>query len=166
MADNRNSDVIANFVAVPSVMNDPTANGRVCQAIGIVTPAADDDDDSIHRFVRIPSCARISDVQIAAADATTGGKYDFGVYYPEGVQSGAVIDRNVIAEAFDLTGGPFYWSSVLVVGVVTIAESALPLWQLAGLSSDPGGYLDIVGTIETVFNGGPTTVGLKVTYVM
>ena len=66
---------------------------------------------------------------------------------------------------FDLSGGPFYWASVLVVGVVTIAEHAMPLWQVAGLSSDPNCDFDIAGTIETTFNGGPTSVGLKALFV-
>lgn len=162
----RNSDAIANMVAVPPVLNNPTYKGQVYEAIGIVTPAADDTQASVHRFVRIPSNARITECLIAAADATTAGKYDIGVYYPSGVNSGAVIDADAIADAFDLSGGPFYWSEVRTVSIVTIAESAYPLWQLAGLSSDPGGELDIAGTIDTTFNGGPTTVGLRVKYVI
>lgn len=161
-----NSDVIANMVAVPSVSNDPTYNGRRCQAMGIAAPAADQADDSLIRMVRVPSNCRIEDVRIAAADATTAGKVDLGVYYPAHVNAGAVIDRDALAAAFDLSGGPFYYSSMLLVGVVTIAESAKPLWEVAGLSSDPGGDLDIVLTVETLFNGGPTSIGLKVDYVV
>lgn len=163
---NVNSDFIANLVAVPAVANDPIYNGRRCQAIGIAATAADQADDSEIRMVRVPSNCRIEDVKIAAADASTSGKVDLGVYYPAHVNAGAVIDRDALAAAFDLTGGPFYYSSMLLVGVVTIAESAKPLWELAGLASDPGGELDIVLTVETVFSGGPTSIGLKVDYVI
>lgn len=161
----RNSDVIANLVAVPATRNNSILEGRKMEAIGIVTPAADDTANSVHRFVRVPSNARISDVRIAAADATMAGAYNIGFYRTE-EDGGEVVDADALAAAFDLSGGPFYWSSVLVVGVVSIAESKMPVWQLAGLSADPGGYLDIAGTISTTFNGGPTTVGLKVDYVV
>lgn len=162
---NRNSDVIANLVATPSVRNNSIrSDGMLREAIGLVTPAADDTQASIHRFVRIPSNARITACLIAAADATTAGKYDIG-FYRTADDGGAVVDADGLAAAFDLSGGPFYWSEVRLVGVVTIAESIKPAWELAGLSADPGGYLDIAGTIETTFNGGPTSVGLRVQYV-
>ena len=161
------SDVMTNMVAVPVVLNESISNGRHMQALGVVTTAADQADDTIIRMVRVPSNCRISDIKIAAADATTAGKVDVGVYYPEyNSNGGTVVDRDILAAAFDLSGGPFYYSSVLLVGVVTIAKSAQPLWQVAGLSSDPGGELDIVMTVETLFNGGPTTIGLKVDYVV
>lgn len=161
---NRNSDIIANIVASPAVMNEPYSGGNLKERVGVVTPAADDTAASIHRFVRVPSNARLSDLLIAAADATTAGKYDFGVYRTL-ADGGAVVDVDCLAAAFDLSGGPFYWSSVLLVGVVTIAEHAMPLWQVAGLSSDPNCEFDIAGTIETTFNGGPTSVGLKARFV-
>ena len=165
MAD-ANSDVITNLVAVPQVLNESISNGRKMEAIGVVTTTADQADDSILRMVRVPSNCRVSDIKIAAADASSTGKVDIGVYYPSHVNAGAVIDRDAFAAAFDLTGGPFYYSSVVLVGVVTIAESAQPLWQVAGLSSDPGGELEIVATVETIFSGGPTSIGLKVDYVV
>lgn len=162
----RNSDYIAQFATTPATMPDSHLCGLVREAIGVVTPDAAEADDSIHRFVRVPSNARVSEVLIAAADASTGGKYDFGLYYPTGVNDGAVIDRDILAAAFDLAGGPFYWSNVMAVGTTSIANSVKPLWELAGLSSDPGGHFDIAGTVETVFNGGPTSVGLKVRFVV
>lgn len=160
------SDAITNLVATPIVRNDPIYNGRLTQAIAIASPAADQADDTIIRMVRVPSNCRIDDIRISAADATTAGKVDVGVYYPEGVQSGAVIDRDAFAAAFDLSGGPFYKSSVLLVAVASIAESVMPLWQAAGLTADPGGDLEIVLTVETLFNGGPTSIGLTVDYVI
>lgn len=162
----RTSDLITNATATPVVFNNSHSQGVLHEVLGIVTPAADDTQASVHRFVSVPSNCRLSDVLISAADATTAGKYNIGIYYPTGVNAGAVIDADALAAAYDLSGGPFYNASVLLVGVVTIAEMAYPLWQLAGLTADPGGYLDIVGTVETTFNGGPTTVGLKVKYVV
>ena len=67
----RNSDVIANMVATPKVFNQPISKGVLKEVVGVVTPAADDTVASIHRFVRVPSNARISQVLISAADATT-----------------------------------------------------------------------------------------------
>lgn len=162
----RNSDYIAQFATTPATMPDSHLCGLVREIIGVVTPAADEADDSIHRFLRVPTNARITDLLIAAADATLAGKYDFGLYYPTGVNDGAVIDRDLLSAAFDLSVGPFYWSSVMAVGTTSIANSVKPLWELAGLSSDPGGHFDIVGTVETPFNGGPTSVGLKARFVV
>ena len=160
----RNSTFISNLTASPLVLNPAYSKGAIREVIGTVTPAADDTAASVHRFVRVPSNARVSDVLIAAADATTAGKYDIGVYRTS-EDGGAVVDADCFAAAFDLSGGPFYYSSVLTVSVVTIAESAQMLWQVAGLTEDPGCDFDVAGTIETTFNGGPTIVGMKVRFV-
>lgn len=163
---NRNSDVIANAVATPVVRNNSHTNGVVKSAIGICTPAADDTSGSVHRYVRVPSNVRLADLKISAADASTAGKYDFGLYYPvDHANAGAVIDADCISNAFDLAGGPFYRASVLNVTDITIANSAKMLWQVAGLSADPGCDFDIAGTIDTTFNGAPTSVSVEAIYV-
>ena len=106
MADLK-SAYITNATATPRVLtNSSKSNGRLFEASGVVTPAADQADDTIMRVVRVPSNARISEVLLNAADATTGGAIDIGVYQTED-NGGAVVDRDLFASALALTGGPF-----------------------------------------------------------
>ena len=41
----------------------------------------------------------------------------------------------------------------------------MPLWQALGLSADPGVEYDVVATVSTTFNGGPTSILLTADYV-
>lgn len=161
------STAITNATAVPRVPNNAAVSGgRMMEGIGVVTPAADQADDTIMRCVRVPSNARITEILIDAADATTAGKVDCGVYQTD-ENGGAVVDRDLFADAFDLTGGPFRNTDITRESAqYTIAESEKPLWDALGLSADPQREYDICLTVETLFNGGPTFIGLKVRYVV
>lgn len=167
---NRNSNTIANTVATPKVLNSPQVGGAgiLREVAGEVTPAADDTQASIHRFVRVPSNARVSEVLIAAADASTAGKYDIGLY-KTAENGGAVVDADFFASAFDLANSADAVAGFADVtfesGVYTFAKAIQPLWQALGLSSDPNIEYDIAGTIETTFNGGPTSVLMRARYV-
>lgn len=166
MADLK-SAYITNATATPRVLtNSSKSNGRLFEASGVVTPAADQADDTIMRVVRVPSNARISEVLLNAADATTGGAIDIGVYQTED-NGGAVVDRDLFASALALTGGPFLNSDQTFESTeYTVAESEKPLWEVLGLSADSNREYDICCVVETVFNGGPTAIGLKVRYVI
>lgn len=164
---NRNSNVIANAVATPRVLNQPAIGGasRLHEVVGLVTPAADDSATSVQRFVRVPSNARISEVLLCNADATTGGAVDIGVYQTAD-NGGAVVDADLFASALALTGGPFNNSDqTYESGEYTLAESVKPLWEVLGLTVDPVREYDIAWTITTDFNGAGTTALLKVRYV-
>jgi hypothetical protein len=166
----RNSNVIANAVATPKVLNQPAIGGAsvLKEVAGLVTPAADDSQNAIHRFVRVPSNARISQVLLGAADATTAGAYNFGVYQTA-ENGGAVVDADLFGSAVDLANAADavegYMDITYESKEYTFAESIKPLWEVLGLSADPQRDYDIAGTISTTFNGGPTAVLLRVRYV-
>lgn len=166
MADLK-SAFITNATATPKVLtNGVVSAGRMMEAVGVVTPAADQADDTIMRCCRVPSNARISQILINAADATTGGKVDCGVFQTDD-NGGAAVDRDLFASAFDLTGGPFANEDITFEsGEYTIAESEKMLWQVLGLSADPSREYDIALQVETVFNGGPTAIRLAVRYTV
>ena len=166
MADLKSTH-ITNATATPVVFTDAAeGQGRLMEAVGVCTPAADQADDTIMRMCRVPSNCRISQVLLNAADATTGGAIDIGVYQTED-NGGAVVDRDLFAGALALTGGPFNNSDqTYESGEYTHAESDNPLWEVLGLSADPNIEYDICCVVETVFNGGPTVVGLKVRYAV
>lgn len=154
------SQLVTNEVAVPRVANNPSAaKGRLHEAIARVVTAADQADDSILLLARVPTNCRIRKFAVTAADATTAGKIDLGVYrVPE--LGGAVMDRDFFASAFDLTGGPFAESDQKNESTTyTLTKQCQPLWQALGVdTADPGGEYMLAATVETLFNGGPTEI--------
>ncbi len=164
---NRNSNIITNAVAGTSVKNNPAigAPAVLKETVGLVTCAADDSATSIHRFVRVPSNARISEVLLTTGDATTAGNVDCGIYQTS-ENGGAVVDADLFASAFALTGGPFENADITYESdEYTAAESVKPLWEVLGLTQDPCRDYEIAFTITTTYNGADTTQILKVRYV-
>lgn len=148
------------------ILTTPLAALMLREVNAVVTPAADDSATSIHRFMRVPSNARASQLLISAADASTAGKYDVGLYRTV-EDGGALVDVDFFASAFDLSGGPFSNFDIThESGEYTIAETEDPLWLALGLSEDPHIEYDVVGLVETTFNGGPTSVGMKLRYTV
>jgi hypothetical protein len=162
---NRNSGAITNSIATPIVFNNPEQGpSRRVQVNAVVTPAANDSADSIGRFCRVPSNATNIRLELSAADATTAGAINIGVY-DTADNGSAVVDADLFASAFALTAGPFDHAQVTFEsGEYTYAESITPLWEALGLSEDPQKEYDIAYTISTTFNGGPTAIKLAVSY--
>lgn len=162
----RNSNVIANAVATPRTTNSPAVGGAglLSEVVGLVTPAADDSANSIHRFVRVPSNARISQVLFSSAIATTAGAFNLGVYQTS-ENGGAVVDADLFASAQSLSAAALQNADLTYEsGEYTHAESVKPLWEVLGLSSDPSRDYDLAATISTTYNGAATAQLLKVRY--
>lgn len=164
---NRSSQAITNATSTPVVLSDPALNaGYLRERSAVVASAADDSSTSIFRFVRVPSNARISQVLLSAADATTAGAINIGVYQTS-ENGGAVVDADLFASAVDLASGPYNNSEVTFEsGEYTYTESEKPLWEVLGLTVDPQRDYDIAATISTTFNGGPTSIRLAVRYIV
>jgi hypothetical protein len=165
---NRNSNVITNAVATPKTVNNPAVGGaaQLMEVAGLVTCAADDSSGSIHRFVRVPSNARISQVLFSTADASSAGAINVGIYQTADYGS-AVVDADLFASALDLSGGPFNNLDITFEsGEYTYAEAVKPLWEVLGLSADPCREYDIAATISTTYNGAGTTQLLSAKYVI
>lgn len=165
---NRNSQAIANAIATPKVLNSPQrSKGNIKEVAAIVTPATDEDAFSLHRFMRVPSNARISSLKLSAADAA-GGAYNIGLYNIEnGPGNGAVVDSGFFASAFDLTAGPHFNADAIQVtqAAGVIADSEKTVWELLGLAKDPNVLYDVAALVDLTFSGGPTAVLMKLTYV-
>lgn len=163
----RNSNIIANSVATPLVYNSPTNGGAgvLHEVTGYVANAADDSANAIHRFVRVPSNARISQLLFSTGDATSAGAINVGIYQTADY-GGAVVDADLFVSALALTGGPFQNTDITYEsGEYTEAESVKPLWEVLGLTSDPNRDYDIAATISTTYNGATVGQVLKVRYV-
>lgn len=118
---------------------------------------------STYKMVRVPTNIQLQHVNLFADSAldTGGGSaalaIDIGVYYsdstvdgtPAASQGTAVID-NAIADAYPLKGQTGVQAAE--AGKWTAAQRQEPLWQALSLTTDPGGYFDIVITVETAAN--------------
>lgn len=165
---NRNSDQIANIVAVPRVTLFPADGPSILRTVrGVVTPAADDSATSVFRLCRIPSNAVIRSVILTAGNATTAGAGDVGLYQTA-ENGGAVVDADLFASAQALTSSAAArgLDVTLESGVYTTANANQQLWAVLGLSSDPKRDYDVAYTITTTHNGGPTSLAIEVRYVV
>lgn len=163
-----NSDLIANAVASPRVPNVGALDGgfvRFKQALAAV--ASGDSATSTYRMFRLPSTAYVLDLSLTSADIGTTTAADVGVYYPTTHSNGGtVIDVDAYGSAVSLSGGAISLSNVrfesgAAAGLYTNASK--PLWQAAGLSTDPGGEFDIVLTLTGAADAAGTVMG-RVTY--
>lgn len=162
-----NSTWIANAVATPKVLTDSNQSvGGKKSAKSVATVSATIPSGDIVRMVRVPSNARIDRVLLSTADATTAGAIDIGIYQTAD-NGGAVVDADLFASALALTGGPFANSDqTFESGEYTYAESALPLWQVLGLTVDSKREYDVALTVTTTGDGMGTTIALQVDYVI
>lgn len=149
-----------------SILTTPLSAGLLREVVGVIATAADDTANSIHRYVRVPSNARISELLFSSADASSAGKYDFGIYRTT-EDGGALVDVDLFASAFDLTGGLFANFDITFESLeYTFAESETPLYDVLGITDDPNIEYDIVGLVTTTFNGGPTSCRLACRYTV
>ena len=164
---NVNSTWIGNAVATPKVLtNSNKSVGRLFCAKSVATVSATIPANDTVRMVRVPSTARISQVLLSTGDATTAGAINIGIWQTV-ENGGAVVDADLFASALALTGGPFLNSDQTFESTeYTYAESALPLWEVLGLSADPLREYDVVCEVSTTGNGMDTVIALEVRYVI
>jgi hypothetical protein len=141
-------------------------------AVATVEVAAADDNDSVYRFVRVPSNARIHRLELMT-DAIAGATdYNLGLYKPANVGGGAVAkdatgntsQDNLFADALDLTVGNTVPVDVLHAQV-NIADCEKRLWELLGYTADPFLEYDIAATGITVGTGAGT-ISLRAEWVV
>lgn len=162
---NRNSQAIANAIATPKVLNSPArSNAKTMEVAAVITPIATEAPDSIHRYMRVPSNARVSSLKLSAADATTTGTIDIGLH---DINGGAVVDLDFFAVEHDLALGPYFNADVIQVAAVAgvLANGEKMIWELLGLAVDPKKLYDVTGVVNGTFVGGPTSILMKLTYI-
>lgn len=162
----RKSAAITNRDATPRVINDPAAVGGVLkEQVAYIAAATDDTEASLYLLATVPSNCRVSEILLTAADFTTAGAVNIGLYRTT-QDGGAVVDADFFTSALDLSGGAFTNLDVTFEsGVYTQANSEKMLWQALSLTSDPCIEYDIVATITTTFNGGQP-IKVKVRYTV
>lgn len=163
---NTKCNSVTNLDATPAVMNSVQLIGGILkEQVGTVEIAAADDNNSVYRVGRVHSSWRISDI-IRYNDAiTSGADYDVGLY-DTAANGGAVININCFADAVSLTSASLTGTRDIYetgsdVGVEDIEQQ---VWQMAGLTEDPGKFMDVCYTGVTV-GSGAGTLSVKIRYV-
>ena len=155
----KNTDLVANFEASPQVANNAaelhgvlrTANGTVELAAG------DSDNDDIVMLAPIPSNASVTSLFIGSD--TLGGSCTFnvGIYTSAGVVKDEDVFATAVADAGAMTDVRFEAANIDTAGQ--------KMYELAGDSSDPGGYYYIAATMAAA-GGTAGTMSWNITYVV
>lgn len=173
------STLITNRDATPSVKTDNiVSGGEFKESEGYVqSVTAADSAGSIYRLCTVPSRARVSSVILQNGAFGGAAAANIGVYYPDyspfpiapygqhpapGDQ-GQPIAASLFAAAVSLVAAAGPTDVVNQSGNNSIANQELPLWQAAGLASDPGIDLDICVTLSVAI-ASQQYLGLKVRY--
>lgn len=173
---------ITNIDANPPVR--PSAGeygfGSVVMANDYVSPGAADATASTYQLIRVPSNARNLDLELESHGTITTLTGDLTIYYSDatidftGSSSG---DSGVVnslsgtsalfahAKAMSTADTPVNVTNANAKYDVSLRHKAL--WDAAGLSSDPGGFFDIV-FVTTTTNSltAGATLGLRASFVV
>ena len=136
-----NSDLVSNFEATPQVQNNSAllhGSLRVAQGT-IVVAAGDSDDNDIVMLAPIPSNATVSHIYTAADSLGGSCTYNVGIYQ----SSGTVVDEDYFAAT--VNDGTAFADARFSAANINTAGSTM--WQMAGASTDPGGYYYIAATM-------------------
>lgn len=154
------STSITNLDATPVVQNTSGqgAPGALKSVSDTSATVSGDLAGSTYIMVRVPTNAKMKHLYFEAA-AMTAGKLNLSVYYSDSTSDGtAPANQGVIVPT---TGDQFFASDIDCASAVSItdvinesgnnpvANRNKPLWDALGLTSDPGGYFDIVAVCHT-----------------
>ena len=146
----KNSDLVANFEASPQVFsNSALLGGELRVAQGTIELAAGDStDDDIVMLAPIPSMATIP--QIFIGTDTFGGSCTFnvGLYLPDGTVKDEDVFATAVADAHTMADVRFEAADLNTAGQ--------RVFELAGDSTDPGGYYYVAVTFSATGGTGGT----------
>ena len=155
----KNTDLVANFEATPPVLNNAAElAGVVRTAHGQVELAAGDStDNDIVMLAPIPSNASVP--QLFIDSDTFGGSCTFnvGIYQTDGTVKDEDVFASSVADAAALTDVRFE--------AADLNTGSKKLWELAGDSTDPGGYFYVAITFNAT-GGTAGTLAWNINYVV
>jgi hypothetical protein len=178
MADSAlKSAMITNLDANPVVRgtNGQNAAGTIQVVTGGVTALDADSTSSTYKLVRFPSMAVIKYVGIMSRIATAGSG-DINIAYSDSLTDGTQPGLRGTIPQLSAANNKLFGAaqSLVLAGVMTektFANTYLtnaryeqPIWQVLGLTADPGGFFDIQINITTQVTTGGQVV-CKVEYV-
>ena len=155
----KNTDLVANFEATPPVLNNAAElAGVIRTAHGSVELAAGDStDNDIVMLAPIPSNAAVPQLFVGADDLGGSCTYNVGLYKTDGTVKDEDVFATAVADDAALTDVRFE--------AANIDTSSKKLWELAGDSSDPGGYFYVAVTFAAT-GGTAGTMAWNISYVV
>ncbi len=168
------SDIVTDLDASPVVrQNSFNHGGYMRETICVVTPAADEAATTNLVMCPIPSNARVSGLALRHAEAGTTGQGNVGIMRKlaaDGSYTFTGGDADLFASAYDFDDAGVAtnaWVEIPVEsGELTHAESVQQLWEALGLSEDPYEDFFIAIDISEIFALGPTSIAMRVRYVV
>ena len=155
----KNSTLVTNFEASPQVANEPAnLHGVVRVAQGTIELAAgDSNDNDIVMLAPIPSNATVS--QLFIGSDTLGGSCTFnvGIYTSTGTVKDEDFFASAVADEAAMTDVRFEAANIDTAGQ--------KVWEMAGDSSDPGGYYYIAATMAAE-GGTAGTMSFNIQYIV
>ena len=155
----RNTDLVANTLASPQVLNDAAElHGVLRTACGTVELlAGDSTDNDVVLLAPISSKATIHSLKIGSD--TLGGSCTFnvGVHNYDGTVADEDAFATSVADAAAMADVRFE--------AATINTAGQKLWEIAGLSSDPGGLLYVSITFAAT-GGTAGTLSWNISYAV
>lgn len=144
------------------VMTTSRLDGGVLrESVGVVEVLAADDNNSVYRFVRVPSSVRVTEILIWSDAITSGTDYNVGVW-DTADNGGVVVDDNLFADALDLSSAKAGVS--ILHATLDVANGEKTLWQALGLTADPKKDYDIC-LIGIAVGSAAGTIKLVVRYI-
>lgn len=163
---NTKSIPITNADAKPRLPNVAVVDGGpILEKVGTLEAVNGDSINSTYRMLRISSSTRVTEL-LLYCDAITTCSADIGLYRTAD-DGGAVVDANFFASEQLLDTASVVGLNVLyeaAAGPADVANIEKRIWQMLGLSADPGIQYDVVLTL-TAAAGSAGTVSLKCRYV-
>lgn len=128
------------------------ASNSLYEVSGYVTTSAGVTTGSLYLLVRLRSNCYLKNLFFESGADGGDPAYVLGLYYSDNTAdfpanqalAGTVIDNDLFNTDIDNTSAIVATDYINSAGLCTIDKRQQPLWQMAGLSSDPGGYFDVV----------------------
>ena len=155
----KNTDLVANFEASPQVANNSAElHGVLRTAHGTVELAAgDSDNDDIVMLAPIPSNAAVPSLFIGSDSLGGSCTFNVGIYKTDGTVKDEDVFATLVADGAAMTDVRFE--------AANISTSGQKMYELAGDSTDPGGYYYIAATMAAA-GGTAGTMSWNITYVV
>jgi hypothetical protein len=155
----KNTDLVANFEAIPQVANNSAELAGVLRtAHGSVELAAGDStDNDIVMLAPIPSNSAVP--QLFVGSDTLGGSCTFnvGIYETDGTVKDEDVFATSVADEAALADVRFQ--------AADLNTASKKLWELAGDTSDPGGYYYVAITFNAT-GGTAGTLAWNINYIV
>ena len=155
----KNSDLVANFEATPQVKNNAAElHGVLRTAHGTVElDTGDSDDNDIVMLAPIPSNAAVPSLFIGSDSLGGSCTFNVGIYTTDGSEKDEDVFASAVADAGAMADVRFEAADINTAGK--------KMFELAGDTTDPGGYYYIAATMAAA-GGTAGTMSWNISYVV